>query len=235
MSSIKQKTREDGKMRVYFTCYRERAEVDLMVYHATMRTIDKSIDFDRVAHTYGDPGSPMFEWILVARNHWPDPLAKLEHVLAVSVFDVYAQSILFTLLMKSKGVPHTVYSSDWDIHFKDFNKWKRKRSTQNLSSLIKLLKSEFQIDVAIRKGDRDLVVKANKVRNEFIHQSSYFHIADPKTCLSWMKIDSTRRRIVSRFDLGELSRIVNEIIGVIDRAVVENRDLPHEILICRQQ
>lgn len=222
-------------MRVYFTCYRERAETDLMVYHSTLRTIDKSIDFDQMAYAYGGPGSPMFEWILVARDHWPDPLAKLECVLAVSVLDVYAQSILFTLLMKSKGVPYTVCSSDWDIHFKEFKKWKGRQSTQHLSSLIGFLKSGFHINVAIRDDDRHLVDKANKVRNEFIHRSSYFNIADPKTCLSWMKIDSTRRGITSQFNLGELPRIVNEIIGVIDRAVLDKYDLPDEILVRRQQ
>lgn len=222
-------------MRVCFTCYRERAEVDLMVYHATLRTIDTSINFDRVAHAYGGPGSPLFEWIRVARDHWPDPLAKLECVLAVSVLDVYAQSILFTLLMKSKRVPYSIYSSDWGIYFKDFKKWRGRQSTQNLSSLIGFLKSKFNINVAIRNDDRRLVDEANKVRNEFIHRSSYFNIADPKTCLSWMKIDSTRRGIISQFNLGELPRIVNEIIRVIDRAVLDKHNLPEEILIWRQQ
>ena len=206
-----------------------------MVYHATLRTIDKSINFDGVARAYGGPGNPMFEWILVARDHWPDPLAKLECVLAISALDVYAQSILFALLMKSKGVPYSVYSSDWPIHFKNFIKWKGRRSTQNLTSLIKLLKSEFGIDVAVRDDYRHLVEEANKVRNEFIHKSSYRTIADPKTHLSWMKIDSTRRKIISQFNLGELPRIVNEIIGVIDRAVLKKYDLPDEILMWRHQ
>ena len=101
--------------------------------------------------------------------------------------------------------------------------------------MIGFLKSKFNIDVATRNDDRRLVEEANKVRNEFIHSSSYHNIADPKTCLSWMKIDLTRRGIISQFNLGELPRIVNEIIGVINGAVLDKYNLPDEILIWRQQ
>ena len=97
-----------------------------------------------------------------------------------------------------------------------------------------LLKKEFSIDVAIRDSDRELVEKANKVRNAFVHASSYHEILDPGTYLSFIKPEPRMKDHYGQVNLGEFPRILNEIVGMIDQAVLEKYDLPDEILMWRQ-
>jgi hypothetical protein len=221
-------------MKTFFTCYRSRAETDLAVFHATLRTIQRTIDFQSVADRHKAAENIMYEWVYAARDHWPDPLTKLEAVFTVSVLDVYAQSLMFALRMKQLGLPFATYSADWNGHGKSFKKWMKNRSTQNLQLVLDFLQAEFHVHPAIPADTVSRVTEANAIRNKFIHASLYINIHDPATKDYWMRPDPAQKTTFTDENLGELPRLANEAIGLIDVAALTVHPLPCELLMYRE-
>jgi len=227
------------------TCYRLQAEQELLLVHWTLRAIQDSFNFETLLIKHN--GEPELTWITKARNHWPDYLTKAESITVISRFEIYAKAILFSLYMKKVNIEYLVYSSNLPKYFSQFNGWffkffkglKKRGSFQTLTHVLDCLESNFNIKIELNHQMKTIAHNTRAIRNAEIHDSSYRGLAFLECLIldsdySLLGPDRNRKDYSDSDELTGIAEVFNNIIGEIDREVINNYDLPKEILIFRK-
>jgi len=202
--------------------------------HATVFTLTDRVDkniFAESALEGNDPHSAASQWKHIAANHWPQPLSYIEHIFAISALETYSQGVLFALLMAKNEIAYGKYSKDWAPYRSIFHKWRRGKSTQNIHSLLRILREDFDINIDLEAHDIERLSKANKNRNQIIHNSGHFNVSSSPYQEDLNKTNSEVKMIFDGYEFGKLPRTVYRAIKAIDKAIVESRALPREVLM----
>ncbi len=202
--------------------------------HATISTLRENVSedtFRESARNAKDSHGASSRWKDVAANHWPEPLAYIEHILAISMLETYAQGIVFSLYMAKEGISYQEYSSDWECYKKKFRNRKPRSSTQNIRSLVKHLKKEYKIEISLEEKELVYLQKANDKRNKIIHTSGHENLASPSYQENWNIPSSASKLFFGDYEVGELPSRVYAAIKEIDKCVISSGALPKTVLM----
>lgn len=206
--------------------------MDMSILVGTFAGIKETMSkesFHQAASLLKSSKPALYPWVQIAAIQWPEPLFRLEYIASISILDIYAQGLLFALLMAEDDVPVTVYTNDWSKYKKRFKAKIRNNSTQNIRSIVAALKNYFHLNIVIDNALMEQIEIGNRLRNDAVHSMSYLNIADPETAWVWMKENTPQRKNFRSDAPSELPYNIIKAIRIIDHDVMAVNKLPLEL------